>query len=99
MTLKRMGQLLKVVRAMPNGKGLAEAQPRCDLKREANAILNDLEQDPQVAEKKPSITRAFSALHVDAKISDVAFYRILENLVRNAVEAEAKNITVALKNI
>ncbi len=102
-TLKRMGDLIRQVRIVPTGKsGAAKSNKTldtCDLAAEARLILEDFANDPDVAAKQISLSGTYGTPQSHAAISRVGFYRILENLLRNAVEAaapETGSITVSI---
>lgn len=101
-TLKRMGELLRQVRIIPSSNlHFLDDDTICDLLQETESVIKDLKTLPEVIEKsvKIEIQSALSS-ESKARISKLAFYRILENLVRNAVEAVAEDsgmISVELK--
>ena len=87
-----MGELLRQVRIVPQGTttGVSSCdQPFCDLAIETNSFITDLSVDPDVQSRKIKIESSLptSADLALAHIPPIAFYRILENLVRNAIEA------------
>ncbi len=88
-TLKRMGELLRQVRIIPSaGTFSKNDQNSCDLQSETENVLRELKNLPEIAEKLISIEfiRDFTSAPL-ANISKLGYYRILENLVRNAAEA------------
>lgn len=90
-TIKRMGELLRQVRSIPVDSATQDADhAACDLRFETQTIVEDLRRLPEIAEK--SILIEFNeAQHteISARISKLGYYRILENLVRNAADAVA----------
>jgi signal transduction histidine kinase len=90
-TLKRMGELLRQVRVIPLGQtigALGTATALCDIGTEARSIVEDIQNDPEVESKRVVIEGRFPmAGQAAANISPIALYRVLENLVRNAIEA------------
>ncbi len=105
-TLKRMGQLLRNVLLFSFGKNvntsLYESNAMSSsLKAETEVVLEDFRNDPSVICKGIEITSNLVNLPY-ANISKIGYSRLLENLLRNAVEAiprENGKISVELKNI
>lgn len=93
-TLKRMGELLRQVRTFSFDKsGMSDslAGPqrieRCMLNTETEVILEDLRNDPDVLEKGLTLEFKEPTSSIEAIVSKTGYYRIFENLVRNAIEA------------
>lgn len=90
-TLKRMGELIRQVRIVPLGQTMAvlgDADASSNLVAETRIIVADLQNDPEAEARRVKIESRFNAeASTKACISPIGLYRILENLVRNAVEA------------
>ncbi len=87
-TLKRMGELLRQVRVVPGGSDThPSANLFCNLNKETQKIVGDLRSLPETIEKSVEIELVAADLPLMSRISSLALYRIVENLVRNAVEA------------
>lgn len=91
-TLKRMGDLIRQVRIVPNGnkrEGLPDGKiETCDISAETRTIIEDLRHDPEVLQKQIDIEwNQATSSPLSSCISRVAYYRLLENLLRNAIEA------------
>jgi len=92
-TLKRMGDLIRQVQVGPlKSKGIVTLQSSsdatCSLSEETPKLIEDLRQSPDPVER--GIVIEFeNELREDipVNISRIAYYRIVENLVRNAAEA------------
>lgn len=103
-TLKRMGELIRQVRVIPLGQTAIPigdaAAPTCNIATEARSIVADLQSDPEVESKRVVIEGQFSnEASTVGHISAIGFYRVLENLARNAVEAvdaDLGRITIAV---
>lgn len=103
-TLKRMGELLRHVLTFSFGNPTKQDPPvlSCSIKDEAQSIINDFVQDPEVIAKQIKILFDSEDSMNHAHISKVGYYRLLENLLRNAIEAVPSGdgvIKVALKTI
>jgi signal transduction histidine kinase len=107
-TLKRMGELIRQVRVVPLGQsatsiGRMESNAACDLVAETRTVLEDLQHDPDASAKHVKIEGIYAdGPMIEASVSRIAFYRVLENLARNAIEAvdaEAGHVTVSVKII
>ncbi len=105
-TLKRMGQLLRNVLLFSFGnttqKDPDSAIPMSrDIRLETESILFDLRSDPNVLTKQIDIILNTELLP-SIQISRLGYYRLLENLVRNAIESvppEGGQIWVELKTV
>jgi signal transduction histidine kinase len=92
-TLKRMGDLIRQVQFSPaNAKGVAllqsPADAVCNLSEETLKIVEDLRQSSDAREKSVSIDfKNQMGAKTPAYVSRIAYYRIVENIVRNAIEA------------
>lgn len=102
-TLKRMGELIRQVRIFQDkpaeAGGVSES---CSLVPEIRTILADLRSDPEVIEKNISLELQTGTSDCIAQISKVGFYRIVENLVRNAVQAvqpDTGAITIGIASV
>ncbi len=104
-TLKRMGQLLRNVLIFSFGKNANKdsnslAMPS-SLKSETESILEDFRNDPAVISKGIEINESLTDIGYTV-ISKLGYYRILENLLRNAIEAaptEGGKISVTLSTL
>lgn len=88
-TLKRMGELIRQVRIFqdkPTEVG-KDQERACSLVTEVRTIHADLMNDPEFLEKHISVELKLNGSPPIAKISKVGFYRITENLLRNALQA------------
>lgn len=96
--LTRMGDIVRQVRALNTGNidingsalrpGTTGQSGFSMLDRETRLFLSDLEFDPEISQKSVKIRMEDgAAINACAKIAPVAFHRILENLVRNAIHA------------
>ena len=103
-TLKRMGDLLRQVLTFSFGNSIKQDVPElaCSIEEETRSIVADFTQDPEVISKGIAIHAHFDEHIQRGYISKVGYYRLLENLLRNAIEAvpvgEGK-ISVILKCI
>jgi len=94
-TLKRMGDLIRQVQVGPlRPRGvvtlLRPSEAFCNLADETSRIIDDLRESSDVLEKGVIVEFENKiGKTILADISGIAYYRIVENLVRNAVEGVA----------
>ena len=107
-TLKRMGELIRQVRAVPLGQNATmaanvETNATCDLVAETRTVIEDFQHDPDACTKRIKIEGHYDGgAAIEANISRIGFYRILENLIHNAIEAvdaETGHVTASVKTI
>ncbi|MBI2712761.1 MAG: sensor histidine kinase [Bdellovibrio sp.] len=90
-TLKRMGDLLRQILVFSLGNGgfpgvTSGPSKTISILEETQSILNDFRNDSEVLEKGIEIALSEEGILPNAFISQVGYYRILENLLRNAIE-------------
>lgn len=71
----------------------------CDLSEETLRFIRDLGKDEEVVNKGLVIKTDFSPSIPNAKITPTGFYRILDNLVRNAIHAVGASGVITIKLI
>jgi len=94
-TLTRMGDIVRQVRALNTGitasSGVFGTPGKTEfsiLEKETRLFLSDLAFDAEITQKSVNIRIEGGAdASACAKVAPVAFHRILENLVRNAIHA------------
>jgi signal transduction histidine kinase len=84
---ERMGSLLREMRRMGKVWGLGDEPRHIDVAAEANAYLDSLEAEPDFPTKGIAIKRSLYAGRSFANISPTQFYRIFDNLMKNALDA------------
>lgn len=106
-TLKRMGEIIRQVCAVPFNQLLGVTPTSveekkvhvCDLAKETKTILDDFFKDDEVQNKNIKFNLALDDMGSStATISVTSYYRIVMNLLKNAVEAvpsETGEITVS----
>ena len=84
--LNRMGDLLRQVRLIPGSH--ADPSLSFDLASETNAIVNDFRFDPDATRKGVTIEQHIDgSSRIGGRVSKLAYFRILDNLMRNSIEA------------
>lgn len=101
-TLKRMGELLRhvLVFSFGNSRNRDNTELGFPVEKETQTILNDFRNDPEVISKEITIHSDVENHLQPLHISKVGYYRLLENLLRNAIEAvpsDLGEINVELK--
>jgi signal transduction histidine kinase len=103
-TLKRMGELIRQFRTLdvvPQINAGSEVTS-IDLSSEAKIFLEDFKHDPELTAKNANIILTADSAIPEAKLTKIVFYRIVENLVRNAIhslKSENGEIQVSIKSI
>lgn len=97
--LKQTRSLLKQVCAFKSYS--SNPEETCDLIEETSQIFQDFKNHPEILEKNISLRLMAPELLAKAKVSPLAYFRVLENLVSNAVEASDPNaeIQIELKSV
>lgn len=83
----RMGSLLREMRQMGRISEREDEPHRIDMAVEANAYLDTLEAEPDFPTKEIKIRRVLHAGFGFSNISPTQFYRVLDNLMKNALDA------------
>ncbi|MBX9766803.1 MAG: HAMP domain-containing histidine kinase [Bdellovibrionales bacterium] len=91
--LKRMGELIRQVRT------LSVSEKRLDnseltgfhLQKELRTLVEDLRLDPEIIENKIEIDFQSEEIFLPIRMTGLEFYRIVENIVRNAITAVMEN--------
>lgn len=86
-TMRRMGDLLRQIPAFSQNTNSLRDRNLCRIDLESQAIVEDARQIDAVIEKKAVIELCVESQNPEVRIERAAFYRVLDNLVRNAVEA------------
>ncbi|MGK5085378.1 HAMP domain-containing sensor histidine kinase [Bdellovibrionota bacterium FG-1] len=99
--LNRAGDLVQKLKLIyPNQSSSIQAAP-CKIQDEAALILSDLQHEDEVVRKGMTLKSSLATSVSAALISKAGFYQVLENLIRNAVEAASNhggNVTVTVAN-
>lgn len=99
-SIKRMGEIIRLVRAVEPlqlRRSYPSQNERCDVVAETRTYIADLMQDAEVISKKLTIHFNAEDFKNHARISTVSYYRLLENLVRNAIHVLQKNGNIWIK--
>ncbi|MGE4107753.1 MAG: sensor histidine kinase [Bacteriovoracia bacterium] len=91
-SLERMGDILRQIQVI--GPGLHNSGvllEGCDPSHEAAEFVNDLKKTPDFHVRGIEVTCTIETNSAFAKIPKVQFYRIIDNLVRNSLDAVENN--------
>jgi len=97
-SIQKMGNIVRQTRDLYSGSGLS--QEACAIVAETRKMIRDISQDSELIQKSVRLGLDADSVEQVAQVSPVAFHRITENLIRNAVHAVGTNgkVQVAVSN-